>query len=155
MAVREKSAGIILFRREAPQRKSLLHTFHSTLRWQEPYFLLLQYQAGHWDFSKGNIERGETEQEAAIRELKEETGITSFNRIPGFKEKINFVFRRERQTVHKEVTYFLAETKQLKIKLTEHSAYQWLPYGKALHQLTFKNSQNLLIKVNQYLQNNP
>lgn len=152
MPVKEKSAGIILFRREAPQRKSLLHGFHASLGWQETYYLLLHYQAGHWDFSKGNIEPGESEQQAAIRELKEETGITQTTLIQGFKSRVSFSFKRDEQLVKKEVLYFLAETKELKVKLTEHSAYLWLPYDKALQQLTFKNSQELLKKANKAVQ---
>lgn len=152
MPIREKSAGIILFRREAPQRKSLLHGFHASLGWQETYYLLLHYEAGHWDFSKGNIEPGETDFQAAIRELKEETGITQIRQYPKFKEKITFSFKKEGKLVHKEVTYFLAETKELKVKLTEHTAYQWLPYEKTLQQLTFKNSQELLKKANKAVQ---
>jgi len=151
--MQEKSAGIILFRREQPQGKSLLSKkAFRDVGIQEYYFLLLKYEAGHWGFSNGNIEPGEREQQAAIRELKEETGITEIVLIPGFKEKISFVFKRENQTIHKEVTYFLAETKELKVKLTEHTSYRWLPHGKAMKQLTFRNSQQLLKKAHDFLE---
>lgn len=36
---------------------------------------LLIYRRGHWDLPKGKIDRGESKQEAAIREVEEETGI--------------------------------------------------------------------------------
>ena len=37
--------------------------------------LLVHHNAGHWDFPKGHIENGETEEQTAIREVKEETNI--------------------------------------------------------------------------------
>ena len=153
MVLREKSAGIILFRREAFQKKSPLNlkSFRS-FRLREFYFLLLKYAAGHWDFSKGRIEPGESGQQAAIRELQEETGITQIIFIPGFKEKVSFNFERGGKLVSKHVVYFLAETKEIKVKLTEHTSYRWLPYGEAMKQLTFKTSQGLLKKTHEQLQ---
>ena len=56
----EKSAGIVLFRNDSDKNE----------------FLLLNYPQGHWDFVKGKIERNETSHETALRETKEETGIT-------------------------------------------------------------------------------
>ena len=38
--------------------------------------LLIHHNAGHWDFPKGHVEEGETEVQTAIREVKEETGLT-------------------------------------------------------------------------------
>ena len=35
-------------------------------------YLILHYEEGHWDFPKGNIEEGESEEEAALRELEED-----------------------------------------------------------------------------------
>ena len=40
-------------------------------------YLLLHYRDGHWDFPKGKLEPRETKQEAAHRELYEETGLTA------------------------------------------------------------------------------
>ena len=37
--------------------------------------LVLQQVAGHWGFPKGHVEKGETEVETAIREIKEETNL--------------------------------------------------------------------------------
>ncbi|HLC63335.1 MAG TPA: NUDIX domain-containing protein [Candidatus Nanoarchaeia archaeon] len=152
MALREKSAGIILFRRESFQKKSPLNLecFRS-LGLHEFYFLLLQYEAGHWDFSKGHIEQGESEQQAAIRELKEETGITKIHIYSDFREKISFFYKRNTQLISKDVVYFLAETKEEKIKLTEHQGYKWLPYEQAIKQVTFKNSQEILRKAKEHI----
>ena len=38
--------------------------------------ILLMHRLGHWDLPKGKMEKGETEQVSAVREVQEETGIT-------------------------------------------------------------------------------
>ena len=61
--VKEKSAGIVLFRNISNKNE----------------FLLLNYPQGHWDLIKGKVEQNETPHETAIRETKEETGISKLN----------------------------------------------------------------------------
>jgi len=75
--VKQKSAGIVLFQ-----------NFHGTNR-----FLLLNYPQGHWDFVKGKVEEGETLHETALRETKEETGISDIEFIDGFEESVEYDFR--------------------------------------------------------------
>jgi len=135
----EKSAGAVLFRKE--NGKIL--------------YLLLHYQMGHWGFPKGIIEKGETMKEAAKREIKEETGIEEIEFIDGFKEWIKYFFRLKGKTIFKIVTFFLAKTKESKVKLSfEHIGFKWLPYKEALEQLTFKNDKEVLKKAHQFLLKN-
>ncbi len=115
-------------------------------------YLLLQYEAGHWDFVKGNVETGETEQQTAVRELGEETGITDAHFIDGFKEKISYFYKRQGATVLKEVVFFLMETKTANVKLSfEHIGAIWLTYEDAMRRLTFKNARDVLQKANDFL----
>ena len=115
-------------------------------------YLLLQYEAGHWDFVKGNVEAGENEQQTAIRELGEETGITDAKFIDGFKETISYFYKRQGATVLKEVVFFLMETKTANVKLSfEHIGFIWLTYDDAMRRLTFKNARDLLQKANEFL----
>lgn len=142
----EKSAGAIIFHKEN----------------NKIYYLLLHYQSGHWDFPKGNIEKGEKIEETAKREVKEETGIEDIKFIEGFKEWIKYFYKRTPpkfgkreagKTVFKIVTFLLAETKEKKVKISwEHQGYKWLPYEEALEQLTFKNAKEILKKANDFLQ---
>lgn len=115
-------------------------------------YLLLHYGSGHWDFPKGHMEKGEDEKQTALRELKEETGIGDAFFIKDFKEKIEYFFRREKELVHKEVVFFLVETKTKEIKITdEHKDYEWLPYNEAVQRTTFANAKELLRKANELL----
>ena len=120
----------------------------------EKQFLLLNYPTGHWDFIKGGIEDGESLQQTAIRETREETGITDIEFIEGFKEEIEYFFRAENQNVHKKVIFFLAKTNSKNVILShEHLDSVWLNYNDALKKLTFDNAINLLKKSNAFLLN--
>jgi 8-oxo-dGTP pyrophosphatase MutT (NUDIX family) len=134
----EKSAGAVIFRREKGKI----------------YYLLLHYEAGHWGFPKGHIEKGETIEETARREIEEETGIREINFITGFREWIKYFYKSKKGNVMKIVTYLLAETKQKEVKISwEHIGFKWLwlPYKDALKQLTFKNSKEILKKAHYFL----
>ena len=130
----EHSAGFVIFR--------------------EDKFLVLHYDAGHWDLAKGHIEKGETDQQAAIRELEEETGITDFEIIPGFSCKIHYFFKRDGKPISKNVTFFLAKVKEDKIKLSfEHKNFDWLSFEDALNRLTFDSAREVLRKAKAFIDN--
>jgi len=132
----ERSAGAVVFRREDNKIK----------------YLLIQYSRGHWEFPRGLIEKGESIEETARREIKEETGIEDVVFIPGFKEWIKFFFKVDGKTVMKIVTFLLAETKTQKVTLSfEHKDYAWLEYREAMKKLTFENAKEVLQKANQFL----
>ena len=133
----EKSAGTIILRKE----KGVL------------YYLLLHYhQTGHWDFPKGNIEKGEKLRETVIRETKEETGIGDIEFIQGFKEEINYFYQREGKKIYKTVIFFLSKTKTKEVKLSfEHKDFKWLNYEKALNRLTHKTAKEILKKAKELL----
>ena len=131
----EKSCGAVVFAR-TPETK----------------YLLLQYEAGHWDFVKGNVEHGETEKVTAVRELGEETGIKDARFFEGFREKIGYFYKRQGSTVYKEVVFFLMESPATTVTLSfEHIGYAWLAYDGALEKLTFKNARDVLSRAHQFL----
>ena len=135
--IEETSAGIVLFRKE---NSKIL-------------FLLLNYPSGHWDFVKGKMEEGETIHQTAIRETREETGITDIDFIKGFKENIEYSFKFDGDIVQKEVVFFLAKTNTKKIELSyEHLDYVWLDFTNALNKITYDNAKNVLTKAKNYLQ---
>lgn len=132
----EKSAGAVIFRQGN----------------NKIYYLLLHYQAGHWDFPKGKNEKGEKLEETARREVKEETGIEDIEFLANFKESIKYFYKLKGKNIFKIATFLLAKTKKKKVKISwEHIGYKWLSYQKALEKLTFKNAKKVLQKANDYL----
>jgi len=135
----EKSAGAVIFRRQPVRRPS---------EGGKIYYLLLHYQSGHWDFPKGNIEKGEKLEETVKREVNEEAGIAEIRFLQGFKETIKYFYKLKGKNIFKIVTFFLAETKTKEVKISwEHIGFKWLPYQEALEQLTFKNAKDILKKA--------
>lgn len=131
----EKSCGVILFKRG---KKTL--------------FLLLRYLPGHWGFARGHSEEGETEKETAIREVKEETGIKSIRLLKGFREGVQFSFRRKGKNVQKQVVFFLGEAPKRAVKLSgEHLEYIWLTYREAMNKLTYGNARRILKRAGDFL----
>ena len=130
--IEETSAGIVLFRKE--DSKIL--------------FLLLNYPSGHWDFIKGKMEKGESTHETAIRETKEETGITDITFLENFEEWIKYDFQYQGELVRKKVVFFLAETKTKEVMISnEHLDYTWMDYNTSMEKTTFDNAKTVLTRA--------
>jgi len=116
-------------------------------------FLLLHYAHGHWDLPKGKLEAGETKQQAALRELQEETGLQA-DIISEFSTSFSYIYTEVDGILTKKTVYFfLGEAKSKKVVLShEHIGYAWLPYQDAHKQLTFDNAKEALAKAYQFLQ---
>ena len=143
---KEKSAGAIIY----------------TVKNGVPHYLLLHYPSGHWEFAKGHIEEGESAEQAAVREIEEETGLKDLKLVPGFKEYTKYFFRKSYNLegeakkkapwVFKLVVFFLGQTETENVKIShEHKGFLWLPYEQAVKRLTYKNAKNLLTKANDYI----
>lgn len=139
----ERSAGAVIFKEERGKI----------------YYLLLHYPGAshrskkdYWDFPKGHLEKGESEKEAAKREIEEETGLKEIEFIDGFQETIKYFFKWKKKNVLKFVTFFLAKTKTKKVQISpEHIGYEFLPYEKAKERLTFENAKEILKKAHYFL----
>ena len=128
MAVkREFSAGGIVFRRDSG---NLL-------------FLLVKDRFGRWTFPKGHIDPGETPQEAAQREVAEETGLVTV-RSRGKVKTIQYWFHWRGERVLKKVTYYLFEADRPQEILLQTSEgitdYTWVPATEALTMMGYKNN---------------
>ena len=136
MSAREKSCGAVVFRKG-----------------REVEYLLLHYEAGHWDYVKGQVEPSETERDTVVRELKEETSIEDVRFVEGFREEISYFYRREGKTILKRVIFFLLEAKKSEVRLSyEHIGYEWLTFQKAMERLTFSNARKVLTKAHDFLE---
>lgn len=124
------------------------------------YLVLLvkQRRAKYWAFPKGHAEEKETPEDAARRELKEETGVERCMLLPDVKLYSRYRFPQEGKVVAKTVVYFVglipsgigggAATFD---RTTEISRTQWLPYEEALAKVTHRQSREMLEKAYQYV----
>ena len=136
--IKERSAGAVVFVPSA----------------EGPEYLLLRYGAGYWGFPKGHVEAGETDVQAAQREVMEETGIPVPQQklLDGFEDDTDYKFRRGSILVEKDVRFFLIESGTREVKLShEHSGYAWLPYGPALERVSFEGPRRILQAAHSFI----
>lgn len=102
-----KSCGVVPFRERSGERE---------------YLILLQSN-GCWSFPKGHMDAGEKEEETALRELREETGLNA-QLIPNACVELGYEVR---PLVRKEVVLFLGRVEgELTLQESEIRAYRWV-----------------------------
>ncbi len=114
-------------------------------------FLILKKSNGEYDLPKGHIEKSEHAEEAAKREIKEETGLTvGFDGF--FAESTSYFYYRGGQRIAKRVKFFLAWTSEKHAKVSyEHVSCEWCDYDKAVRRLKFKDLVKLMPTVREYI----
>jgi 8-oxo-dGTP pyrophosphatase MutT (NUDIX family) len=110
----------------------------------------LVYRKRHddWSLPKGHIEEGETQEETALREVKEETGLDA--RITqSLGEVVYFYRRRNGDLVRKTVYHFLMEalSDEFGSPNWEVSESRWVPIAEAQTLLTYKNDAGVVAKA--------
>jgi 8-oxo-dGTP pyrophosphatase MutT (NUDIX family) len=124
-------------------------------RWKNDRMQLLIIRhklGGHWSFPKGHVESGETERQTAMREVKEETGV-SIQILDGYRQQVNY---SPRPGVSKDVVYFLgyaADSRTVR-QVEEVSELRWVDFSSASEFLTYENDKNLLQSAEHYLEEN-
>ncbi|TPR40958.1 bis(5'-nucleosyl)-tetraphosphatase [Apilactobacillus micheneri] len=113
------------------------------------YLLEKSATSDFWGFPKGHIEGKETLEQAAIREIKEETDIdatidTDFSVDAEYDMKNGH---------HKIVTFYTSKVGNPKVTLQkeEISDYVWQNYADARKTLTYDNLKEILDKTNDYV----
>lgn len=122
------------------------------------FYLLLKRKL-HWkgyEFPKGGIKHGEKLKNAAIRELKEETGYKaesiSKHNISG-KYSYPKSYQDRRGVIGQTYELFSAEVKGEKVNIDkmEHSSYIWLEFKKAVKLLKWPNQKKCLAHIHKRL----
>ncbi len=140
---KEISAGAIIFRRNKKIKYLLL------FREKNESFSAL------WGFPRGKIEENEDELETVKREVEEETGLKNLRFLENFREKISWFYRREGKTIFKESIFYLAESKNEDVKISEeHDDYKWCDYEETIKLLRYKNIKEALKRADEFLKKN-
>ncbi|MGH7204461.1 MAG: NUDIX hydrolase [Candidatus Levyibacteriota bacterium] len=109
--------------------------------------LIAQHSQHHgWVFPKGLIGdhiKGESKEETALREVKEETGITG--KILGSLSPITYWYVFDKEKIKKTVYYFLME--YISGDVTEHDFemenVEWIPIDEIESRLTYKSDKQI------------
>lgn len=112
--------------------------------------LVIQHARGEWIMPKGHLEEGETEAEAALREILEETNIRCC--LTSELGQTNYDFNRGQVVVHKHVTWYLAipvgEVEEARPQVEEGiTGLEWLVPDEALQRLTFDLDRKIVRKA--------
>jgi 8-oxo-dGTP pyrophosphatase MutT (NUDIX family) len=100
-----------------------------------------------WSLPKGHVEAGETNEDAAIREVAEETGITG--RVVAPLGTIDFWFVADGRRVHKTVHHFLllASGGELSDEDIEVEQVEWVPLAQLADRLAYDDERRLIEQV--------
>lgn len=143
----ERSAGAVIFY-ESSKRREYLLLHHQTMANKRASARV----SGHWSFPKGHVEKGETTEETVRREVKEETGITKLDFIPGFKQTIRYFVNYNGEKRMKFVAFFLCSTNQKKVTISfEHQGYKWLFYDEAIKTISYTSDKQVLKAAEAFL----
>jgi len=129
---RQFAAGGIVFREKDGKRR----------------VLLIKDSYGHWIWPKGHIEKGESPEEAALREVSEETGLESL-RILGSIGKQEYWFTLKGEKIFKTVYVFLMENagdEKLRAQVSEIEKAEWFEPEEAVGKIEYEGSRGLLEK---------
>ncbi len=99
-----------------------------------------------WSLPKGHIEKGETPEIAALREVQEETGIASeISRSLGV---IDFWFMAGGKRIHKTVHHFLFKETggALAPQITEVDDVAWFPLAEIVAKLAYPDEKKLIAR---------
>lgn len=131
----EKSAGLVVFNKDR--------------------VLLVQNINDQWLFPKGHVEKGETSQEAALRETEEETNIKG-NLLSGFENSDTYFFKLKGELIRKEVDYFVAEAlnDDAVVDSKELKKAEWIPVSDAENKLSFKNLREIFKEALEFVKKN-
>lgn len=127
---RETSAGGVVFRRDGDRT------------------LVLLIRDGHrnWGFPKGHLERGEAPADAALREVREETGLRAVEVVAPV-DTIAWTFRFRGKRIHKTCHFFVLATDEATTTPQRGegiTACRWVTFAQGARLLTHDNARIIL-----------
>ncbi|MBI1972040.1 MAG: NUDIX domain-containing protein [Candidatus Aenigmarchaeota archaeon] len=117
-------------------------------------FLLLKRRGSDWwELPKGGVDAGETLREAALREVREETGLKRLKVVKRVRGKIIYNYPKQYFRAHDsartEQTAFLVRSLGGSVRIEKHSFddFAWLGPESAVKRLKWDNQRNLIRRV--------
>ncbi|MBJ7449475.1 MAG: NUDIX domain-containing protein [Parachlamydiales bacterium] len=112
------------------------------------HVFIIKHSKSYWGLPKGHAENEETPQQAAARELKEETGLSvdHFMDCPPLVESYTFYYAGEQ--IHKTVTYFMALVSgYISLQEDEVEEGRWVLLEQASSCISYPESQAVISKT--------
>lgn len=115
-------------------------------------YVVIRSRTGSWGYPKGHIEKGETEQDAALREVKEETGL-DIELDTGFVYRDEYPLPLKKKTL-KKVVYFVGryEGQTPTPQPSEVSKICLFTKEEALSHFRYDNLKNILTAADEYIE---
>jgi len=136
LTLEQISAGGVAFRTNKTEIEIAIVAVNPSLRWQLP---------------KGLIDEGETEQQAALREVREEAGIecAALEKIETVEYWYIATNKGVRVRYHKFVHFFLMKYISGSVENHDHeiSEARWVSIDKAIEMLAFKSEKETVNKA--------
>ena len=115
----------------------------------EPLFLLIRDSYRNWGFPKGHLEPDEQPDAAAMREVREETGLDALE-LDGVIETIDWFFRFRGRLVHKVCHFYLMHTDSARTKPQRAegiTACRWASFHDASNLVSYANARDVLTRA--------
>jgi 8-oxo-dGTP pyrophosphatase MutT (NUDIX family) len=119
--------------------------------------LLLRHEGGKWMLPKGTIEAGETPEAVALREVREETGLSRVRVVGDLgQERYSFFWRTEDTFYNKTVRYYLLEFlggEEVRPQREEGFVEAaWVAPDDALARIKYKETREIVRRAQAVLQ---
>lgn len=118
-------------------------------------YIVVQSKEGFYGFPKGHAEGSETEIETALREIAEETGLST-DIVDGFRTEDSHPFTKNGEPRMKHIVYFLAEySNQIPVaQEAELNSIRSVDYDTAMNLFQFESSKRILSEAHCFLTQN-
>ena len=135
----EKSCGAVVFTEINGKRK----------------YAIICSSEGFYGFPKGHMEPNETEEETALREIKEETNL-DVKILKNFRTTTQHTFFKNGEERLKKITYFIGkyDNQTFSKQEDEISGISLMDFEEALRKIQFDDTKGVLKEAEDYLNKN-